>query len=118
MLNVSPTRKTRPDVGACITSPVGQDDRFRSAAREMVVSPPQRDPAALAVNATFHISTELLDELREATVFLSGPPDRLTLSGLAEEALRREVERLNRVHTKGKNFAERTSELKGGRPIR
>jgi hypothetical protein len=70
------------------------------------------------VRATFHISAELLDELRDVTVALSGPPDRLTLSDLAEGALRREVERMKRVHTKGKSFAKRTGQLKGGRPIR
>src|SRR5690349_4560832 len=68
--------------------------------------------------ATFHISAELLDELRDVVVALSGPPDRLTLSDLAEGALRREVGRLKRVHKKGKSFAKRRSELKSGRPIR
>jgi hypothetical protein len=70
------------------------------------------------IRATFHISAELLDELRDVVVALSGPPDRLTLSDLAEGALRREVERLKRVHMKGHSFVKRTSELKGGRPIR
>jgi hypothetical protein len=86
------------------------------AARERLV--PSTERQGRKVRATLYLSAELLDELRDVTVALSGPPDRLTLSDLAEGALRREVERLKRVHKKGKDFAKRTSELKGGRPIR
>lgn len=68
--------------------------------------------------ATFHISVELLDELRDVVVALSGPPDRLTLSDFAESALRREVERLRRVHVSGKQFARRTEPVRRGRPIK
>ena len=64
------------------------------------------------------ISAELLDELRDIVVSLSGPPDRLTLSELAEGALRREVHRLKRMHRGGKSFAKREQELRGGRPIK
>jgi hypothetical protein len=68
--------------------------------------------------ATFQISTELLDELRDIVVSLSGPPDRLTLSDLAESALRREAQRLKQLHKGGKRFPERNQELRSGRPIR
>ncbi len=70
------------------------------------------------LRATFHISTELLEELRDVVVALSGPPDRLTLSDLAESALRREVQRLTRLHRSGKPFPKRGQGLRGGRPIR
>lgn len=70
------------------------------------------------MRATFHISSELLDELRDIVVALSGPPDRLTLSDLAEGALRREVNRLKQAHKRGGQFAKRTHQLRGGRPIR
>jgi hypothetical protein len=70
------------------------------------------------VRATFHISAELIDELRDVVVALSGPPDRLTLSDLAESALRREADRLKRLHRQGKEFDKRAGELRGGRPIR
>jgi hypothetical protein len=70
------------------------------------------------VRATFYISAELMNELRDVVVSLSGPPDRLTLSDLAESAFRREAERLKRVHRGGKAFAKRSQELRGGRPIK
>lgn len=100
-----------------------ENTRGESAGSEQQVSSgtrfvPSSERRGEKVRATFHISAELLDELRDITVALSGPPDRLTLSDLAEGALRREMDRLKRVHKKGKSFAKRTNELKGGRPIR
>ena len=70
------------------------------------------------VRATFHISERLLQEARNAVVYLAGPPTRLTLADLAEHALRREIERLKKAHNAGKDFPARSGELRGGRPIR
>ncbi len=70
------------------------------------------------VRVTFYLAETLLDELRDVTVALSGPPERLTLSQLAERALQREVQRLKRVHHAGGDFAKRTQELRPGRPIK
>jgi hypothetical protein len=70
------------------------------------------------VRVTFYLGKALLDELRDVTVALSGPPDRLTLSQLAEHALQREVRRLRRLHRGGREFARREQELRPGRPIR
>jgi hypothetical protein len=70
------------------------------------------------VRVTFYIAETLLDELRDVTVALSGPPDRLTLSQLAESALHREVQRLKRLHQAGGDFAKRKHPLRPGRPIR
>lgn len=70
------------------------------------------------VRATFHVSSNLLEEARNAVVYLAGPPTRLTLADLAESALKRELERLKKAHNSGKDFPARNGELKGGRPIR
>ena len=79
---------------------------------------PANERLGRKVRATFHVSAELLEELRDVVVALSGPPDRLTLSDLAEGALRREVHRLKQVHQRGERFAKREHQLRGGRPIR
>jgi hypothetical protein len=79
---------------------------------------PANEHQGRKVRATFQISAELLDEVRDVVVALSGPPDRLTLSDLAESALRREAERLKRLHKAGKNFAKRSEGVRRGRPIR
>lgn len=70
------------------------------------------------VRATFHIAADLFEQCRDAVVYLSGPPLRLTLAGLADEALRRELARLQRTSNHGDPFPPRQSELKGGRPIK
>lgn len=67
--------------------------------------------------ATFHITSELFDQVKDAVVALSGPPMRLTLAELAETALRRELERLQKEHNDSKPFSKRASPLRGGRPI-
>lgn len=69
------------------------------------------------VRATFHLPAELLEECRDAVVHLSGPPVRLTLAALAQQALVRELARLRRKYEAGKRFPKRQSELRGGRPI-
>jgi hypothetical protein len=79
---------------------------------------PSNERRGRKARATFHVSAELLNELRDIVVSLSGPPDRLTLSDLAESALRREADRLKRVHRGGRGFAKRSQELRGGRPIK
>jgi hypothetical protein len=78
--------------------------------------PPPRARVA-KVRATFHLPVDLMDEARNAVVFLAGPPERLTLASLTETAIRRELERLSKKHHEGKGFPRRSGELKGGRPI-
>lgn len=69
------------------------------------------------VRATFHLSEDLFNQVRDAVVHLSGPPLRLTLAAFAENALRRELERLRREHNSGERFPRREGDLRGGRPI-
>ena len=69
------------------------------------------------VRATLYLSAEVLDQARNAAVHLAGYPARLTLTKLAEDALRAEIERLKHLHNGGQDFPPRTGELKGGRPI-
>jgi hypothetical protein len=57
--------------------------------------------------------------MRNTVVALSGPPHRLTMSGLAADAIRREIDRLRREgRAQGKTFERRVNEVTRGRPIR
>lgn len=67
------------------------------------------------VNA--RISAALLDEVRDCVVALSGPPHGLTMDEFAEEAYRRELERLKRAHHAGQPFARRPYNPKPGRRV-
>ena len=69
------------------------------------------------VRATLYLSADLLDEARNAAVFLAGYPVRMTLTRLAEEALSEHIRRLKNAHNDGQDFPPRTENLKGGRPI-
>jgi hypothetical protein len=64
-----------------------------------------------------YLSAELLNEARNAVVFLAGYPVRLTLTRLAENALREELDRLKRLYNGGRDFPQRDEDLRGGRPI-
>jgi post-segregation antitoxin (ccd killing protein) len=76
-----------------------------------------RRPETVKVRATLYLPLDLLDEARDAAVHLAGFPARLTLTALAENALRAEVQRLKERYNAGKDFPRRLENLKGGRPI-
>jgi hypothetical protein len=69
------------------------------------------------LRATLYVSAEVLNEARNAAVYLAGYPARLTLTRLVENALRAELARLKDKYHGGADFPERGEELKGGRPI-
>jgi hypothetical protein len=69
------------------------------------------------VRATLYLSQEILDQARNAAVHLAGYPARLTLTKLAENALRAELERLKQLYNNGQDFPRRDADLRGGRPI-
>lgn len=69
------------------------------------------------VRATLYLPPDLLEEARDAVFHLAGYPARMTLTKLAEQAFRQELERLKQTYHHGKDFPRRTEDLKGGRPI-
>ena len=69
------------------------------------------------VRATLYLPPELLDEARDAAYYLAGHPAHMTLTKLAEQAFRRELERLKQLYHGGQDFPQRKEDLKGGRPI-
>ncbi len=78
---------------------------------------PRRASEPPKVRATLYLSAEVLNEARNAAVHLAGYPARMTLTKLAEEALRRELERLQERYNGGQPFPDRGEDLRGGRPI-
>lgn len=61
---------------------------------------------------TLHLADEIMDRARNISYWTPG----LSLSGLTEEAIRREVERLEKAH--GGPYPKRGAELVGGRPLK
>jgi hypothetical protein len=69
------------------------------------------------VRATLYLPEDLLEEARDAVVYLGGFPARLTLTKLAERAFRAELDRLKQMYNAGCDFPPRADDLRGGRPI-
>ncbi len=69
------------------------------------------------VRATLYLPADVLNEARNAVIHLAGNPARLTLTKLAESALRHELRRLKEQYNAGREFPDRDEELRGGRPI-
>ncbi len=69
------------------------------------------------VRATLYLPQDILDEARDAAVYLAGSPARLTLTKLAESAFRAELRRLKLLYNDGRDFPPRDEDLRGGRPI-
>lgn len=74
-------------------------------------------PRSPKVRATLYLPEDLLDEARDAAVFLAGHPARLTLTALAEQAFHAELQRLKLLYNGGRDFPPRDADLRGGRPI-
>ena len=69
------------------------------------------------VRATLYLSSDVLNEARNAAFHLAGYPARMTLTKLANSALRNELARLKERYNAGQDFPERGEDLTGGRPI-
>jgi hypothetical protein len=67
---------------------------------------------------TVELPADLVEECRNAVVYLSGPPDRLTLAGLIADAIREKLDRLRILRNTGEPFPQRDSRLREGRPLR
>jgi len=77
----------------------------------------QAGEPAPRVRATLYLSADVLAEARNAAVFLAGYPARLTLAKLADNALRHEIDALKQRYNGGRDFPNRSEDLRGGRPI-
>ena len=75
------------------------------------------DRSSPKVRATLYLPQDLLEEARDAAVHLAGYPARLTLTKLAENAFRVELQRLKQLYNEGRDFPPRDEDLRGGRPI-
>jgi len=125
------SRKKRATIGPGLTESASAVDAYLEAGTRATKAsrrglapagtkprkPPKEFLRVPKVRATFHLSESLVDALRDAVVALAGPPARLTLAGLAEDALRKELEALKKKYNGGRPFPPRSGDLKGGRPI-
>jgi hypothetical protein len=69
------------------------------------------------VRATLYLPEDVLDKARDAACYLGGYPAHMTLTKLAEQAFRAELEKLKSLYNEGHDFPKRGAELRGGRPL-
>lgn len=86
--------------------------KAKSPKRESALPDIEAETKILRSRHTLHLDDGLMDRARNVVYWTPG----LTLSALAEQAIQREVERLEKKH--GGVFPERGSELVGGRPLK
>ena len=77
----------------------------------------QQESRTPKIRATLYLPKDVLEEARDAAIHLAGYPARMSLTKLAETALRNELRRLKDVYNDGRDFPPRSEDLKGGRPI-
>lgn len=67
---------------------------------------------------TVTLPEDLIVELRNAAIHFAGPPLRLTLATIIEQAVRRELDRLRVEHNHSKKIpAHEGAALRPGRPL-
>ena len=86
----------------------------RSGVTPRRFEPEQQRPGKVTVD----LDHDLLEEMRDAVIHLSGPPHRMTIRSLIEGALRNELRRLREELLDGAPFPAREHELRAGRPPR
>jgi hypothetical protein len=88
-----------------------EDDQPRRRAQPMQAAKPAY------CRASFQIPQQLLADIRDAVIALSGPPARLTMARFAEAAFRHELERLQVDHNDGRPFPSTDGAVRVGRPV-
>lgn len=67
---------------------------------------------------TFNLPVDVIQKMRAAAIHFSGPPHRLTLAAIAEDGIRRELQRITKIFNNGKPIPSYEEQaLRPGRPI-
>lgn len=128
LLGPAPAPQPSPRSNAAPAVEPVADEPQAEATPEVHVAPKQPERPLRAVpspkparkdrtRATFQMDRELMERCRDTVVALSGPPVRLTLVDFVEAAVRKEIQRLEKLHNDGETFPRRDGELRIGRPI-
>lgn len=119
---MKPRRSSMPDgfLGRITRGGVGEGARDDTAAAAPPATAPARPsmapaPAAARGRFSLYLPSDLIERMRNAVDAMSGPPHRLTLNGLAGDALLQAVEDLEARHNDGKPFPQRPGNLRTSR---
>lgn len=110
------SRRGLPDTqpanpAAAVVNPAGQPSA--TAATHPPAPAAQRQRSKLTVQ----LPAELVDELRDAVVFLPTQGVQATVAGLVTQALEHELATLREQHHDGHPFPARNTDPRAGRPV-
>ncbi len=114
------TSKPRPRPGLgddWMDDVLGTDDPQRPPPASGGTSSSPARPRPAKGRVTAGVDADVLERARNAVWQLAGPPAHLTMAELVEQAIRREVERLEAEHNDGAPFPARSAQLRPGRPL-
>lgn len=76
-----------------------------------------RSAGADRAKLTVQLRSEVIDELRDAVVYLPTQGVQATVAGIVEQALDHELARLRQEHHAGERFPARDVQPRAGRPV-
>ena len=81
------------------------------------VTKPQKGEGEKKTRVSFHLSETLAERVRNTVDALSGPPHRLSMAKIAEDALQDACKKYEQDNNGGKLFPQRPGDLVGGRRV-
>ena len=81
------------------------------------VTKPQKGEGEKKTRVSFHLSETLAERVRNTVDALSGPPHRLSMAKIAEDALQDACKKYEQDNNGGKLFPQRPGHLVGGRRV-
>lgn len=116
--NVLPAPRPAPETAATKAPPPRKPPRRPRTPSVGKVEPETSPDAGRMTKTTYNVRAALVEECRNAVHALGGAPVHLTLAGLVDAALRRELDRLRKTHNAGRPFDGSGEALRGGRPLK
>lgn len=115
-----PRRKfsTVPDIADAEQATQPESLKTKSADTRKRATKPQKGQGGKKTRVSFHLSETLAERVRNTVYALSGPPHRLTMAKMAEEALEAACKKYQRDQNEGKPFPQREEDLVGGRQVK
>lgn len=105
--------------GLPTTTPATPAEAIVSAARQPDATSGRTRPAgdSARTKLTVQLPADLVDELRDAVVYLPTQGVQATVAAIVKQAVHRELSRLRDDHHQGQRFPARITQPRVGRPV-
>lgn len=114
MLPIPPAETARADEADEEATPISRPAPRRAGRATPAPRPLTREPK---VKFNARLPMDLAEQVKDCVFALSGPAHQMTVEQFAEQAYRRELERMKRAHNSGQEFPQRSAQLRTGRRV-